>query len=112
MTFQHIKLRNGAWKKLTLLEQLANIGSEVERAIKWKNKKNREYSRLALFRSLELIDLSLADSKNVSRLSEIARMREVLVDYLYGENTFSSDDTQFRKYFHYFTLAARSLNTR
>jgi hypothetical protein len=84
---------------------MANIGSEVERTIKWKNK-NKEYSDKALERALELIDLTLADPKNRIRLREVARMREVLVDYFYYNNIYGSTDELWRKYFYSFNYAA------
>jgi hypothetical protein len=108
MNIQHKQLHNGGWSKLSVVEQLANIGSEVERAIKWRNKNNKEYSTLAFFRALELIDFSLSDSKNKLRFSEITRLREVLVDYFFGENTYSSSDEQWQKYFYYFTFSVRA----
>lgn len=63
MNFQHKELSRGKWKKLSLIEQMANIGSEVERAISWKNKNSKEYSAMAFERALELIDLTLSDEK-------------------------------------------------
>ena len=55
---QHKKQFQGKWQKKSFLEQMANIGSEVYRAINWKNKGNGEYAQLAFERSLELFDLS------------------------------------------------------
>jgi len=52
MEYQHKNLASGGWQKLSFFEQMANIGSEVERTIKWKNKGNAEYSRLAFGRAL------------------------------------------------------------
>jgi len=40
--YQKIKER---WFKLSLAEQLANIGSEVIRAINWKEKGREDYSK-------------------------------------------------------------------
>ncbi len=40
MIHQHKQLAEGRWFKFTLAEQLANVGSEVERTILWKNKPN------------------------------------------------------------------------
>lgn len=107
MKYQHQELKKGSWFKLNLLEQLANIGSEVERAIKWKSKNNFLYSQLAFFRALELLDLTTEDSKNRSRLREIIRLREVLADYFYGSNTYHSSDKKWQKYFFSFTYASR-----
>lgn len=107
MNVQHNKLQNGGWIKLSVLEQLANIGSEVERAIKWKNKNNKEYSQLAFFRALELLDFSLSDSKNKLHLSEFTRLREILVDYFFGENEYASSDEMWQKYFYCYNFAYR-----
>lgn len=45
--FQHQNAASGRWFIFSLIEQMANIGSEVIRAISWRNKKNPEYSKLA-----------------------------------------------------------------
>lgn len=76
MNYQHKNLAAGRWNELSFLEQMANIGSEVERAINWKKKRNAEYSTIAFERALELFDLTMADSKNEKRLREISRARE------------------------------------
>jgi hypothetical protein len=106
MNFQHKELSQGKWQKLSLIEQMANIGSEVERAINWKNRNNEKYSQMAFERALELIDLTMADKKNRHRLDEIARVRESLADYFIGKNQYSSSDKIWRNYFHSFGLAA------
>lgn len=105
---QHRKLASGDWNKLSLLEQMANVGSEVERAISWKNKGNLEYSQLAFERSLELLDLTIRVKKNRKRLKELARLREALVDYFIGNNRFSSSDKLWQKYFFAFNYSTRS----
>ena len=43
MAFQHNDLAGGRWFLFSLAEQLGNVGSEVERAIKWHAKGNKEY---------------------------------------------------------------------
>lgn len=106
MNFQHEELSQGKWQKLSLIEQMANIGSEVERAISWKNKNNKEYSIMAFERALELIDLTLSDEKNRRRLNEISRVRESLADYFVGENQYSYSDQSWKNYFYVFGFAA------
>jgi len=86
---------------------MANIGSEVERAISWRNKDNDSYSRKAAERALELLFLTIADLKNRNRLKELTRLHEVLVDYFFGQNQYSSSDLLWRKYFYAFNYAAR-----
>ena len=71
MNYQHQQLAAGRWKELSFFEQMANIGSEVERTIQWKKKNNEDYSRRAFERTLELLDLTIADPKNKKRLKEL-----------------------------------------
>jgi len=107
VSYQHRDLAAGRWAQLSLVERMAHIGGEVERALRWREKNNAEYSRMAFERALELIDLSLEHSRKLSHLKEIARLREALVDYFFGTNEFKSTDTSWRNYFYPFTYASR-----
>ena len=107
MNYQHRDLAAGRWKEMPLIERMANVGGEVERALRWREKNNADYSRQAFERALELIDLSLEYSNKPSHLKEIARLREALVDYFCGTNEFGSTESSWRKYFSCFTYAAR-----
>lgn len=107
MSYQHKNLARGGWDKLSFFEQMANIGSEVERSLNWRQKDNADYAQKAFERSLELIDLTLENNANPTHLKEIARMREALVDYFFGTNQFISTEALWRKYFSCFTYAAR-----
>lgn len=107
MTIQHKNLASGHWNSLSTIEQMANIGSEVERTIKWKNKGNAKYADLAFERALELFDLTIADRKNVSHLKEILRARELFADFFAGKNIYNSTDTSWQKYFYSYNYAAR-----
>ena len=110
MTTQHRDLAAGRWAEMPLVERMANIGSEVERALKWSAKGNAEYSRMAYERALELLDLSLRCEHGYYRLKETARLREALVDYFAGTNEFKSSESLWRSYFSPFTYAARKLS--
>ena len=107
MTFQHQNLAAGRWKELPFLVQMANIGSEVERALNWQAKDNSAYCRMAFERALELIDLTIKDKKHIQHLNEFTRMREALVDYFFGSNEYKSSESSWRKYFYSFIYAAR-----
>lgn len=107
MNYQHQGLAAGRWNELPLLEQMANVGSEVERALKWKEKNNAGYCEKACERALELLDLTLDSPQNASRLKEIARAREALVDYFWGANQFASTENGWQAYFSQFAYAAR-----
>ncbi len=108
MMIQHAELASGKWATFSFKVQMANIASEVERALNWKNKGNADYSKRAFERALELIDLSLDAAKDFPRLKELARVREALVDYFWGINEFSSSEKLWKNYFSSFTYAARS----
>ena len=107
MSPQHKELAAGRWKQLSFLEQMANIGSEVERALNWRAKQNPTYSQKAFERALELVDLTLDNVTGTARFKELSRVREAIVDYFAGSNQFRSTETSWRKYFLPFAYAAR-----
>ena len=99
----------GRWYSLSLAEQFGHVGSEVSRAIRWSTK-NPETAQAALYRGLELFDLMLDDPRHresVARSREIARAREVVVDFLAGSNEYGSTSGSLQKYFDHFALVAR-----
>jgi len=105
MTY-HQQLAGGERNKLSFLQQMGNIWSEVSRANFYQNTNVSRYET-ARERMLELLDLTLQDSKGTSgQKMEIARMREVLCDYFYGENTYHTDTEFLNKYFLAFGILA------
>jgi len=104
---QHKNLTIEKWQKFTLMEQLSHIGSEIERTIKWKEKRNNSYSKQAFYRALELIDLTLQTPLAYHRLKEIARAREVFCDAVLGGKEYHSSLEDLDRYFLEFALAAR-----
>ncbi len=101
----HTGLTHERWFRFTLLEQLANVGADVDRAIQWKNT-NHKYSQQAFDRALELLDLTIADPKNKKRLKEICRARYLLVDHFLYDNEYKSTDKEWQDYFFQFNYAA------
>lgn len=109
MTRIHNRLASGAWFSLSLAEQLGNIGSEVERAIRWYQKQDGARQEKAFERLLELIDLTLSDERwKGPKRREIARLREEICG-LFSEPT--PDDRIFdalkRDFLYYGILARR-----
>lgn len=104
---QHGDLQNDRWSRFSLTEQMANIGSEVLRAMKWKAKGNKGYSDAANNRALELIDLTIASRSSVSELKEICRVRELWLDFYLGDNQYHQTEEQWQKYFFAFNWAAQ-----
>jgi hypothetical protein len=106
MTVAHQDLAAGRWFELPLVEQLAHVGSEIERTMRWRAQGNPDYARRASERALELLDLTIADAKHRSRLRELTRLREVLADCFWFDNRYGSTDASWHRYFHAFTHAA------
>ena len=106
----HHGLGDGRWWQLSVAEQLGNIGSEVSRAIRWMHRKP-EVAQGALYRALDLFDLTLADPRHLgsrARLREIARAREVVVDFFAGANEYGSTASSLQRYFDMYAVAARA----
>jgi len=95
------------WGCFSLMEQLANIGTEVSRALRFKNKGDKNEAKAAFYRALELFDLTINDEKNRFRLKEVLRMREIFTDYFLGNNPYHFKDSDFDRYFFPFNLAIR-----
>ena len=97
------------WRNLNFFEQMANIGSEVERALSWQAKGNSQYCLLAFERSLELLDFTTDGIKELHRLTELKRLREALVDYFIYSNVYGSSAVAWHNYFFAFNYAARAI---
>lgn len=107
-------MAGGRWWTLTLAEQLGHVGSEVSRTLNWRSRDQR-IAQGALERALELMDLTLADPryrKSVARLREIARAREVLVDFLAGSNEYGSTGPSLQRYFDAYAVTASRTRQR
>ena len=109
MSFKHRQLAAGKWYKLSLKEQLGNIGSEVSRVIHWQNKDENLFWG-AIERALELFDLTLSDERWRGRRFEIARAREVFCDAVYGGQLYKTTFENLMPYFDQFAFAARNKN--
>ena len=104
MNRQHQHLASGRWAELSLAEQLGNIGSEYDRAVKWHMQKDTRFQS-AFDRYLELLDMAVADSRlNQARKRELLRLRETSCAEFTGT---MHGDAAFSKYFYYFAVLAR-----
>lgn len=106
MPYHHPSLAAGKWQTLSLAEQLGNIGSEVGRAVKWRDKDPGLF-RGAVERALELFDLTVGDPRWRNRLKEILRAREFFLDALEGGKNYGSTLQDLERYFFYFALISR-----
>lgn len=107
-TTGHQSLAAGRWQTLTLMEQLGNVGSEVERALRAHAQGRTDRFEHALDRALELFDLTASDPRwELHQRREVLRAREQFCRVFY-EDTAEPDLADYlRKYFLQFAVAAR-----
>ncbi len=104
----HPELAGGRWHTMPLVTQLANIGSEVDRAIRAHDGANTERWTSAFARALELFDLTATDARwRGHRRREILRARELFCGLFHSASPASGDAEFLRKYFLEFAVAAR-----
>jgi len=102
----HKELSAGRWFELSLVEQLANIGADLERHMKWKQKGKISQNQAAFERALDLLYLTVEDPKNRKRLREVLRTREALIDHFIYDNEFNTTDEEWQRYFYQYNYAA------
>ena len=85
------------WYSMPIGLQIYNIGSEVNRAIKWKNTANYQRQLNFAIKAIELIGLTKLDPKNVHRFDELNFYQKELLDYLFGENMYGNTDESIMK---------------
>lgn len=90
------------WARLTILEQMGNIGSEVGRTLKAKRKE--EDFEPALIRALDLFNATVDHliSKKSHRVKEVLRAKDQFLRAVYER-----DDDSIETYFMQFAIAAR-----
>lgn len=105
----HAGLAAGRWATLTLAEQLANVGSEVDRAISaWGAQRSDRFER-ALARALELFDLTASDERwRGHRRREILRAREEFCRLFFDDTVAADAAHTLSNYFLRFAVVARN----
>lgn len=104
----HGGLADGRWHTLTLVEQLANVGSEVERALRAHEQGRQDRLDHALTRALELFDLTAADERwRGPRRRETLRVREEFCRVFFADDAEPGTAAYLRRYFLQFAVAAR-----
>lgn len=105
----HTDLVSGRWGELTLAQQLANVGSEVDRAIRsWEAGRTARFDN-ALDRALELFDLTARDDRwRGPRRREILRAREEFCRLFFDDESHPESARGLSRYFLQFAILARS----
>lgn len=90
------------------MEQLAHVGSEVDRAIRAHASGRRARFEAALARALELFDLTAADDRwRGPRRREILRAREEFCRLFFDDTVSPDSAAGLSRYFLAFAVAAR-----
>jgi hypothetical protein len=96
------------WAAMTLTEQLANVGSEVERTLQAHESGNVSRFNSALARALELFDLTAADARwSGAPRREIRRARDEFCRLFFDPDVPRESAAELRRYFLAFAAAAR-----
>lgn len=89
------------------MEQLAHVGSEVERAIRAHAAGNASRFEISLARALELFDLTAADARwRGPRRREILRAREEFCRLFFSATPPEDSASGLQQYFLYAAVAA------
>jgi len=105
---QHAQKAAGGWSAMSLVEQMANVGSEVDRSIRAHAERKATRFDHALARALELFDLTAADARWAGpRRREILRAREEFCRLFFDPSVGAGSAAGLNSYFLQFAAAAR-----
>lgn len=90
------------WRKLSVSEQLIDVGTEVGRAVDAKERGNSEAARIYLNKALKWLHVTEDDPKNLKRFEELMSVEYELMDYFYGLNRFNNDKDSIMSYWNSF----------
>ncbi len=103
---QHLAAAQESWAKFSLVEQMANIGSEVSRALRAEGNQARYWG--AVTRALDLFYLTIEDPRWKGRLREVLRVRELFAAAALGSDEYKTTLEDLDRYFDCFAWLARS----
>lgn len=100
------KVDREKWAKLTIFEQMGNIGSEVGRSLGAKRRNDNASAESAMIRALDLFDATTQawlTKKHYAKLRELLRSKEQYLQAYFGD----TKDTGIENYFTNYAVAAR-----
>jgi hypothetical protein len=93
---------------MPLMTPLANVGSEMDRALRGHEEGNAQRGASAFARALELFDLTATDARwRGHRRREILKTRELFCGVFHSASPSAGDAEFLRKYFLEFAVAER-----
>ena len=96
------------WFRMPVTEQISNIGGEVARAIRWKNRGDRQKACNFCNKAIDFWLLTEEDPKTKHRIGEFDNAIEELRDYFIGENLYQTTDEVLTRYYDAFLYRDRS----
>ncbi|HWQ99287.1 MAG TPA: hypothetical protein VN397_00365 [Candidatus Methylomirabilis sp.] len=113
----HATMAAGRWNEYSFAVQMANIGSDVYRAVSWNKRAEcahdtttqQTYKQLyleSLERAIELIDLTRRNPPSPGIRKELGRVREAIVSAYLGTAWYDVTLESLNDYFNFFTLIA------
>jgi len=111
---EHYQVSRARWAKMSILEMMGNIGSEVSRAVNARRNGMKDREDGAIDRALDLFDATvecLLGTRYSYRLKEVLRAKEEFLRLFY-DGTFDADADNIVRYFDWYAIAARALSGR
>ena len=102
----------GRWFEYPCDEQMANIGSDVYRAIKQYKENNLKRFSVYYDMALELFDLTIKDKRWEEKSDEVIQMRERFSKLFSDSDSFKNLDEEFELVDNYFLQYAMSVSLK
>lgn len=93
---------NTSWFALPLVVQMANIGNEVKRAIRFDN--NQKKKAMFLDKAIKYTDLTISDPKNYHVIPELEISKNLLEDYKKDQMNYATPEQVGRYYANFVYL--------
>jgi hypothetical protein len=104
-----VRMDRDRWARLSICEQMGNIGAEVGRAINAKRSDMPERMEGAINRALDLfsatVEVLLREGTHKHRAREVLRARDEFLALFYDDRFGEAD--KIEEYFMHFAVAAR-----
>lgn len=94
--------RTISWFSMPIGVQISNVGSEVHRAIQWKNRNDEQKKISFCTKAVDFLKIMQADPKNKHRKGELECCINELEDYFMGENIYGTTEEQLIRYYDAF----------
>lgn len=91
-----------SWYNMPVGLQLANVGSEVNRALSWKKRGNAQRTASFCNKAIDFLEIMKTDEKNRNRIGELNFCIEELKDFFLGDNIYGTTDETLMKYYDAF----------